>query len=68
MQPITKEHYKEALKAEGVLIGRSLDLLFALYEAPLCMATPGQIAQIVGYQRFSPVNAMIGKLGKRRVA
>ena len=51
--------------AEGVLKNRSTELLTTLYDAPSCRATAGQIAQLFGYRNFPPVNALIGKLGKR---
>ncbi len=62
---ITTEQYISALKQEGVLKERSVELLYILYDAPNCEATAKQIAQIFGYNDFPPVNALIGKLGKR---
>ena len=53
------------MNADGVLKDRSVELLTTLYDAPSCRATAGQIAQIFGYGDFRPVNALIGKLGKR---
>jgi 5-methylcytosine-specific restriction protein A len=65
MTAITKDQYKEALWADGVLKERSIELLTTLFDAPSCRATAGQIAQMFGYPDFPPVNALIGKLGKR---
>lgn len=62
---ITKEQYKAALSAEGVLKERSVELLNMLYDAPNCQATSPQLAQMLGYESFSPVNALVGQLGKR---
>lgn len=62
---ITKDQYIQALSAEGVLKDRSLELLNILYDAPNCEATALQLAQMLGYNDFPPVNALIGKLGKR---
>jgi 5-methylcytosine-specific restriction protein A len=62
---ITKKQFKEALSCEGVLKDRSLDLLALINDAPSCRATARQLAQIFGYEDFAPVNALIGKLGKR---
>ena len=67
MPAITKEQYKIALQADGVLKVRSVDLLTVLYDAPACRATSTQLAQVLGYEDFPPVNALIGKLGKRIV-
>lgn len=62
---ITKDQYIEALSADGVLKDRSIELLNLLYDAPNCEATAPQLAQMLGYNDFPPVNALIGKLGKR---
>ena len=62
---ITKEQYKSALMAEGVLKDRSIELLTMLHDAPNCRATAPQLAKMLGYDDFPPVNALIGKLGKR---
>jgi 5-methylcytosine-specific restriction enzyme A len=62
---ITKSQYVQALSAEGVLKDRSIELLNMLYDAPSCKATAPQLAQMLGYSDFPPVNALIGKLGKR---
>lgn len=62
---ISKRQYKKALLAEGVLKDRSLELLSALYDAPNCEATAPQLAKVLGYESYPPVNALIGKLGKR---
>ena len=62
---LSKEQYKEALLAEGILKDRSIELLSALYDAPNCEATASQLANVLGYVDFPPVNALIGKLGKR---
>lgn len=62
---LSKEQYKKALLAEGILKDRSLELLSTLYDAPNCEATAQQLSVILGYNGFPPVNALIGKLGKR---
>ena len=36
-----------------------------LYDAPNCEATAPQLAQMLGYNAFPPVNVLIGNLGKR---
>ena len=59
------EQYKNALLSEGILKERSLELLSALYDAPNCEATAQQLASVLAYNGFAPVNALIGKLGKR---
>lgn len=65
MIAITKDQYKAALQAEGVLKDRSVELLTVLFDAPACRATSSQLAQVLGYEDFPPINALIGKLGKR---
>ena len=65
---ITKAQYMAALQADGVLKDRSIELLTVLYDAPACRATARQLAQVLGYDGFPPVNALIGKLGKRIAA
>jgi 5-methylcytosine-specific restriction protein A len=62
---ITKDQFKNALKTEGILKDRSLELLTLINDAPSCRATARQLASIFGYEDFAPVNALIGKLGKR---
>lgn len=62
---ITKEQYKQALPAGNTLKDRSVELLNMLYDAPNCEATAPQLAAMLGYSDFPPVNALIGKLGKR---
>jgi 5-methylcytosine-specific restriction protein A len=62
---ITKEQFKKALSTEGILKDRSLELLALINDAPSCRATARQLAQIFGYEDLAPVNALIGKLGKR---
>ena len=62
---ISVADYKRALQAEGILKERSLELLSALYDAPNCEATATDLANALGYEDFPPVNALIGKLGKR---
>lgn len=65
MVSISKARFKVALRADDVLKDRSIELLTVLFDAPACRATATQIAQILGYEDFPPVNALIGKLGKR---
>ena len=65
---ITKEQYKSALMAEGVLKDRSIELLTMLHDAPNCEATAPQLAEMLGYNNFPPINALLGKLGKRIAA
>lgn len=62
---ITKEQYMQALASKGVLKQRSIELLKVLHDAPNCEATAPQVAEILGYRDFPPVNALVGKLGKR---
>jgi len=62
---LTSEQYQEALLSEGVLKERSLELLSILYSAPDCRSTGTQLAEVLGYPDFPPVNALLGKLGKR---
>jgi predicted HNH restriction endonuclease len=62
---LTTEQYKEALVAEGVVRGRSVELLNTLYNAPNCEATASELASSLGYRDFPPVNALLGKLAKR---
>lgn len=62
---ITKDQYKQALMSEGVLKERSVELLKMLYDAPNCQATAPQLAAMLGYETFSPINALVGQLGKR---
>ena len=62
---ISVDDYKIALQADGVIKERSLELLHALYDAPNCEATATDLANALGYDNFPPVNALIGKLGKR---
>jgi len=62
---ITKNQYIQALSAKGVLKDRSVELLKLLYDAPNCEATAPQLAHVMGYNDFPPVNGLIGNLGKR---
>lgn len=62
---ISVENYKKALLSEEVLKERSLELLSVLYDSPHCEATASELANTLGYKDFPPVNALIGKLGKR---
>lgn len=62
---ISKSEYIKALSTKGVLKDKSIELLNLLCDAPNCEATAPQLAQMLGYQDFPPVNALIGKLGKR---
>jgi len=62
---LSKEQYKKALLTEGILKDRSLELLSSLFDAPNCEATAQQLSVVLGYEGFPPVNALIGKLGKR---
>jgi 5-methylcytosine-specific restriction protein A len=62
---ITKEQYKQALRTKGVLKERSIELLQLLNDSPNCQATSPQLAELLGYKSFSPVNALVGQLGKR---
>lgn len=62
---LTKEQYKTALLTDGILLERSIELLTVLYESPDCQATAPQLAKVLGYDDFPPVNALVGKLGKR---
>ncbi len=59
---ITKDQYKQALTSEGVLKDRSIELLSVLHDAPSCEATAPQLAEMLGYSDFPPVNALVGKL------
>jgi len=62
---LSREQYKEALLSDGTLKERSVELLSLLYNAPNCEATGSQPAEAFGYKDFRPINALIGKLGKR---
>lgn len=62
---LTKEQYKHALNTKGVLKERSIELLQVLNDSPNCQATSPQLAKLLGYESFSPVNALVGQLGKR---
>jgi len=62
---ISKEQYKRALQEDGVLKSRSIELLNLMYDAPDCAVTASELASVLGYKDFPPVNALIGKLGKR---
>jgi len=62
---ISKEQYKRALQEDGVLKSRSVEILNWMYDAPDCAVTSSELASLLGYKDFRPVNALIGKLGKR---
>lgn len=62
---LTTDQYIQALTSDGVLKDRSVELLTVLHDAPSCEATAPQLAEMLGYSDFPPVNALIGKLGKR---
>jgi predicted HNH restriction endonuclease len=62
---ISKSQYIKALSTKGVLKEKSIPLLNALYYAPNCQLTPDELAELLGYKEFPPVNALIGGLGKR---
>ena len=62
---LTKKQFIEALSTDGILLDKSIKLLNIMFYAPNCQINGNQIAQIIGYSDFPPVNALVGKLGKR---
>ncbi len=50
---------------EGFFSKKEEDVLFAFFSFKDCKAKPIQIAEILGYSHFVPVNSIVGKLGKR---
>jgi len=63
---LSKEQYKNALKADGVLKDGNLELLNFLFSATLCEATAPEITAALGYgNKPGPANAILGNLGKR---
>ncbi len=60
-----KLQYIKALQADGIIREGNLRLLGILFDAPGCRATSEQIASVLGYSDFRPINALIGNLGKR---
>lgn len=62
---ISKEQYKLAFASKGILKERNIELLRVLYDAPNCEATAPQLAEVLGYSNFPPINALVGQLGKR---
>ncbi len=63
---ITKQQYKQALSAEGVLRDGNVELLNYLFFAPQCAASAPEVAEALGYGRATgPANANVGFLGKR---
>ena len=62
---ITENRYLGALDTDGVAAERDFELLDLLESAPRCSATAPQLTQLMGYSSFPPVNAQIGRLGKR---
>jgi len=63
---LSKEQYKNALKADGVLKDDNLELLNFLFYSTLCEATAPQITAALGYgNQPGPANAILGNLGKR---
>lgn len=49
----------------GFFTKKEEDVLFAFFSFRDCKATAPQIAEILGYSHFVPVNSLVGKLGKR---
>ena len=63
---ITKEQYKRALTADGVLKDDNVDLLSFLFYSPQCEATAPQISEALGLgHQTGPANSKLGNLGKR---
>jgi 5-methylcytosine-specific restriction protein A len=62
---ISKEQYKSALQAKGVIRDRTIELLGVLYDTPRFKATAPQLATMLGYDNFQPVNRLIGGIGWR---
>lgn len=63
---ITKEQYKSALNADGVLKDDNAELLSFLFYSPQCEATAPEITEALGRgHQAGPANAKLGNLGKR---
>ena len=63
---ITKEQYKSALNADGVLKNDNAELLKFIFYSPQCEATAPQITEALGLERQAgPANSKLGNLGKR---
>lgn len=62
---ISVESYVASLGSEEVLKKSSVDLLFALFNAPNSKATSTELAELMGYGSYPPINALIGNLGYR---
>jgi 5-methylcytosine-specific restriction protein A len=62
---LTKDQFIDALKTNGILLDKSIELLNIMFYSPNCQINGNEIARIMGYSDFPRVNALVGKLGKR---
>ena len=62
---LTKKQFIEALTTDGILLDKSIELLNIMFYSPNCQINGNEIARVMGYTDFPPVNALVGKLGKR---
>lgn len=60
--PITKEQFKEALLAKGVLSIHRIKVLKSLYETSYCKATSREIGKRIG-EKTGTINLRFGKIG-----
>ena len=50
---------------KGFITESEKNLLSAVYYFQQCEATAPQLAQVLGYSHFAPVNSIVGRLGKK---
>ncbi|MDO6461860.1 HNH endonuclease [Granulosicoccaceae sp. 1_MG-2023] len=63
---VSKDQYKSALAAEGVLRGDNLKLLSFMFFSEECEVTAHQLTKALGFgDQIAPANAAVGNLGKR---
>jgi predicted HNH restriction endonuclease len=63
---ISKDQFKDALLADGVLKSENQKLLSFMFFAERCEATAPQLTKALGYgDKAAPANSVVGNLGKR---
>ncbi len=64
---ITKEQWKFLLEDRDVITEKDIQLLKLIFARKGCMATAGQLAQLLNLSYHTPINSQVGRLGKRIV-
>lgn len=64
---ITKEQWMFLLEDRDIIKEKDIQLLKLVYDSNGCMATAGQLAQVLHMPHHGPINLQVGRLGKRIV-